>query len=120
MKGLDAARTIIGPFEFHEFRLLRELRILVTPDKGYPAIDLELCVQTESRRPAARICMRFHRISSLQIRDLGGEARIAGLNIADLSGDQLEGISWRVSDFEDGVIEFYARDAALIAASLVE
>ncbi len=95
MQGLDKAQSVIGEFRFPEFRLLRELRLSVTPDGGHPIIDLEICLETESRQPPARLCMRFHQVSSLQIRELGGEARIQGFDIADLSDRQLENVRWQ-------------------------
>ncbi len=120
MKGLDATRSIIGEFRFPEFRLLREFRVFVTPDDGHPVIGVEICLETESREPPARLSMRFHGVSSLQIRDLGGEARIPGFDVADLSDRHLEGISWQVLDFEESVIGFYAKDAEIVAASVLE
>ena len=119
MQGLDIARNAIGEFQFHEFRMLRELHLSVTPDGGNPVIDVEMCLATESRQPPARLCLRFHQVSSLQIRDLSGEARIQGFDIADLSDRQLENISWQVFDFEDGVIRFYAKDAEITSASII-
>lgn len=121
MQGLDTARNAIGEFRFYEFRLLRELRLSVTPndENGHPIIDLEICLDTDSRQPPARLCMRFHRVSSLQIRDLGGEARIGGFDIEDLSNSQLENIRWRVRDFEEGVIGFFAEDAEITSACIL-
>ena len=117
IKGLDAARNAIGEFQFHEFRMLREMHLSVTPDDGLPVIGVELCLETESRVPPARLCLRFSNVSSLQIRDLSGEARIQGFDIVDLSNRQLEGVNWQVFDFEEEIIGFYAKDAEITAAS---
>lgn len=120
MQGLDAAHATIGNFRFPEFCLLRQLRALVMRDEGHPVIDVELCLESESRQPPAMIRIVFHGVSSLQVRDLGGEARIAGFDVADYSDRQLEGIRWRVFDFEDDAIDFYAEDAEIVAASVIE
>ena len=64
--------------------------------------------------------MRFRAVSSLQVRDLGGEARIPGFDVADLSDRHLERINWQVFDFEESVISFYAEDAEIVAASVLK
>ena len=120
MQGLEAARNAIDEFRFPEFRMLREMHLTVTPDDGHPVVDVVMCLETESRQPPARLCLRFHQVSSLQIRDLSGEARIQGFDIADLSDRQIENVNWQVFDFEDEVISFYAKDAEITSASIVE
>jgi len=124
MKGLDTARNAIGEFDFHEFRLLRELRVSVTPRslvsvKIHPVVDVEICLETESRQPPARICLRFSEVRSLQIQELGGEACIHGFDVVDVSDRQLEGISWYVHDYEESVISFWSKDAEVLAASAI-
>lgn len=120
MQGLEAALAAIGNFQFPEFCLLCQLSVSVVRHNGRSAIDLELLLRSKSRQPPATIRMVFHGVSSLQVRDLNGEARIGGFDIADYSDRQLEGIRWRVFDFEDDVIAFYAEDAEIVAASVIE
>jgi len=120
MEGLDVARNAIGEFRFPEFRLLRKLRVSAMPAHGQSIINIELALETDSRQPPARLCMRFRAVSSLQVRDLGGEARIPGFDVADLSDRHLERINWQVFDFEESVISFYAEDAEIVAASVLK
>ena len=119
MQGLDDAQSSIGEFQFHEFQVLRELRLSVIPKERSSIINVEMCLETVSRQPPARLNLRFYEVSSVQIRDLSGETHIQGFDIVDLSDRQLENIYWQVFDFEDNVINFYAKDAEITSASII-
>jgi hypothetical protein len=119
IQGLDIAQNTIGEFKFHEFHMLREFHLRVMPGDEYTNISVGMCLEAELRQPAARICLRFLQVSSLDISELSGQARIQGFNIADFSDRQLEDINWHVCDFEDQVISFYAKSAEITSASVI-
>lgn len=121
MPGLTAARGVIGEFTFCEFSQLRLFRASVTPaDEGHPAIEVEMHMEAPARRPPCMLVLRFGGVQSLQIRDMGGEAAISGFDVVDASDRQLENIHWRIEDFEEGVVEFFAATAEILSASLIE
>jgi len=119
IKGLDVAKNIIGNFEFHEFKLLQEFHTFTVQDDGGTSIDIQIIMDTDERQPLSRICMQFHKISMLNIHDFGNESRIDGFDIVDISGHQLENISWQIFDFENDTISFYAKDVEIISAKLL-
>jgi hypothetical protein len=120
MQGLENAKNAIGEFRFPDFCKLREMHLLVELNEGHPVIILELCLETEKRQPAARLCVKFHQVSSLTIKELSGDARIQGFDIADISNRQLDDIRWQVFDFENGALGFYAKDSEITSASIIE
>ena len=114
--GSDAAREVLGEFSITEFRRIRELHF---SDSGlgdeYEPM-LEMVVESEDRSPNCRMRIHFEGIRGLSLEEFGGgQTRITGLAIDDISDRGWERIYWEVIDFEDGMLKFYARSARIVS-----
>jgi hypothetical protein len=113
--GIQRAREVFGNFELHHFSRVVELRWYLPDESALPCIDMTLSAATEKRR--GRIRLRFEGVSDFKIEDWGsGNAVINGLDIADVSNRQLEGIVWQVFDYEDGKVNFFCSSAEVLSA----
>lgn len=114
IKNFDKAKHALGDFQFSEFRIVREFRFYETASKSIYNVDMAL--ESESRKQNYKLTLTFHQVSGLKIDNFGGgETRIIGFDIKDMSKNQWEGISWKISDYENNMIEFYAKMVEVIS-----
>jgi len=120
MKGLNAAKAAIGEFQFSQFQRIWEIRLTVYARKNErTVVNLYMVLEAENRKPAARLQLLFKDVHSLHIDEIDRDGHIRGLEIEDISGDQLENVSWRVRDYEEGSIAFYSSEAEVVGAEAV-
>ncbi len=111
---------MIGKFEFDEFRLVEKMTFRVIESTTSPVQVLELHMHTDRRDRAARIRLRFIGVANLKIDSWPpGQVTLAGFEIFDISEHQLEGLAWRVSDYEERAIDFFCKEVGIVSASLV-
>ncbi len=118
--GYEQAAKILGEFRFSEFLIVRELRFYETPSGSSPTQNIELIVECERRSPNYRLELRFSGVSGLKLQHFGGgQTRIIGLDILDVSQKQWEGISWEVIDYEHDDLAFFAKTAEIVSIAAV-
>ncbi len=116
--GLELAKEAMGIFSFSEFRIVRDLHFYEVTIDDQTTQSIELTLDSEDRAPNYRLHLRFQGVSNLRIDGFGGgETRVIGFDIVDLSDGQLENIAWEVIDFENDAIQFYAMSAEIVSVS---
>jgi hypothetical protein len=115
INGLEAARDILGQFDFREFSTLVELHFLSVSER-HAIYDVELLLQSVSRTPNFAMRIRFHGIQGLSLGPIGGGlAQIPGLYIDNIAERGWEGLFWKIGDFEDSRISFHAADVSILS-----
>jgi hypothetical protein len=112
--GLDQAYKRIGKFKWNEFRIIRELRFY---EMVYGAgQNIDLVVESEDRHPNYQLRLTFCDVSGLKLDDFGGgQTRIMGLEIVNITEKQWDGINWEVLDFENKIMEFRSKTAEIVS-----
>jgi hypothetical protein len=118
--GIQKASSTLGKFEFSEFRIIRELHFSANACEGGASCNVDLVVESEDRTPNYQIKISFSGVSGLKCQGFGGgETRVAGLDVMDISGRQWEGLHWELVDFENDTLEFCAATAEIISVTPV-
>lgn len=108
MMSAEDLRQLLGR-PLSDFSELRELRLAQGPDSdGDSELRVDLVMTTRDGR--ARVELRAFGVQAFQVEFAGTPAQISGLDVQDLRPRQLEGLSWRVFDYEERDIEFLCRD----------
>lgn len=114
--GFDQAEKKLGKFQFSEFRIVREIRFYEMFNEFGLSQNVDLVIESEDRNPNYQIKLTFCGVSGLDLNHFGGgETRIIGLDIVDITEKQWENKHWEVLDYEDGVLKFRAKTAELIS-----
>ena len=114
IRGLAEALKVLGRFDPIEFPLLIEF--LLRTDIHRRESTVELLLQSVENPSARWVRLRFTHVKDLNlIQEAGRPIQISGLEIYDVSNNQLEGINWRVRDFEDSGFRFWCRDVEILA-----
>ena len=101
LPGHDEAEQLIGEFTLHEFRLLSKLSLHISVDHDGPVQKIDLVLTTNKRVPPARMHLRFSHVSGFKTAEWpGGVINIAGLDVVNMSQNQMDGINWQVFDYE--------------------
>ena len=118
--GFDQAAKVLGEFRFSEFRIVRELHFYETRDDSGQTQNIDLVVESEDRNPNHQLKLTFCGVAGLRLDDFGGgQTRVIGLDIVDVTEKQWEGIFWEVLDFENNAMEFRAKTAEIVSVSPV-
>ena len=118
LHGYEMALSILGEFQFRDFSLVRELRFYEEMGGDRPIQNLEMIIESEKREPNYRLCLKFSGVSNLRLSNFGGgETRIAGFDVVDVTDRQWEKISWEVLDYEDGDLAFYAFTGQVVSVT---
>lgn len=84
-----------------------------TPGSGYSLVAV---LETDQFDETYQLCIRFTGVQNLNLAGFGCLTQITGFSIEDVSDHQLEGIHFRVSDYENDVLRFWCKTAEVIAA----
>ncbi len=119
MQGAHRIQEVAGQLFLHELRVIRDFSVRQDLRSGSPVLTVAMVMETEDRSPNVRVKMAFSHVSSLRVEIAGGEARIIGFDVRDISDRQWESARWEVLDFEDEVLRFYCRDAQVDGVELL-
>lgn len=100
------------------FAAFPNVRALSLVDVSGDGTEYSLNLELESDHPekALRLKMRFGGVRDLRLAHFGNRpTRVTGLDVLDVSSSQLEGVTFRVVDFENDMIRFVCRDAAIVS-----
>jgi len=116
MTGLEKAENLLGKFKFSEFRIIRELHFYESRVESDHIQHIDLVVESEDRSPNYQLMFKFGGVTGLRLDDFGGgQTRIIGLDIIDITENQWERVSWEVTDFENNAMEFRAKTAEIVS-----
>jgi len=114
IEGMEKAKSILGNFSFSEFCIVRELRYYEASESSGSVQSIDLHLETAGRKQNYRIKLVFSQVSGFRLDGFGGgQFRITGLNISDVSDRQWSGINWEISDYENNALEFRSFAAAI-------
>ena len=112
--GIEKAKQILGNFQFSEFSVVRELRYYEVPVDSSWIQMLDLVIESTGRTPNYRMKLVFSKVCALRLEGFGGgQFRITGLGISEVSGRQWEEINWEVYDYEANAVQFYSSSASI-------
>jgi len=112
---LHELRARLPAMDLCDFPVVRELRYQDSEEEGASVRTLDLVMESENRRPNHRLWLRFDGVSDLRLERFGGgQTRIIGLALDDIGDRGWESIAWEVSDYENGMLRFYAANATLV------
>lgn len=98
----------IGKFALCEFRIVREIHLYEDFENGHWVADVVL--QSEDRPRNFRFKLHFEGVSRFSVRDFGGgETRVIGLDLADISDRGWEDANVELVDFEHNAIYLVAK-----------
>jgi len=111
VKRFEIVQKLWPGFQFYYLKLIKEIRLWQVGNQ----INLELKISSVDCQQDFLARIRFEGVSCLNFRDFDGpEIEIKGFEILDISNDQWEGKKWKVSDFENNAISFYADSAEIV------
>jgi hypothetical protein len=120
MRGIELIRSLPGDVHLFDLRFLRALSIRAEREGDRPSLSVTVVLETEDRAPNYRVKMTFFDVRSLQISLPGGEGRIDGFDVLEISDRQWEGIRWSVVDHEEDLLHFFCRDAQVDEVGVAE
>ena len=117
LQGYSQAKEGISGFHLPLSGFLRELHLSCSCSEEDRAdvyvVDISLVAEAEGSPCVVRL--RFEGVQGLTLKEFGRRPQqITGFNVVDMLGDQWDGLSWHVEDYENGVIDFYARTARIV------
>lgn len=105
IRGIDLLATSTAKLSLSEFSTVD--RLLFSAVRGSARYDLELVLLTDGLSSNFRACIRFERVSGLELKEFGGSiAQVRGLEIHDISDAGWEQKNWEVRDFENSRVSF--------------
>lgn len=120
VEGLFRAQEKIPGFVFSRCRVLRELRFREDEEADHTH-RLDIDFYTEDYDSVFEIKFLFKGITRLHLGGLGGgESRIIGFDIIDISYRGWEDINFEVIDFEGNLISFLCKNAMIVSIEKVE
>ncbi|MFZ5876325.1 MAG: hypothetical protein ACOYXU_07940 [Nitrospirota bacterium] len=120
IEGIDRARDILGEFRLSEFRIVRELHFYESHRESNLIQNIDMVVESEDRSPNYQMKFTFSGVSGFSISDFGGgQTRVIGFDVKDVSDRQWEGVSWEVIDFENNAIRFLSKTADIVSVNRV-
>lgn len=112
---LHELRARLPAMDLCDFSVVRELRYRDLDEDGASLRRLDLVVESEDHRPNHRLWLRFDAVSDLRLERFGGgQTRVIGLALDDIGDRGWENVVWEVSDYENGMLHFYAANATLV------
>lgn len=121
LRGEDAVVAAVGRWHPGDVVLIEEAtyvaETLGEPD-GARARLVVLVQSRESHRSRwpdwgdnmTRLSLHFECVREFSLKSVGGTLQVAGFDIVDEADSQLDGIRYRVIDYEEGVIGLVCRD----------
>lgn len=90
------------------------------PVKNGASYSVRLSMQADEEGKRVVATMLFLGVTELKLQSFGASiTQITGLDVVDVSDRQLEGISFQVTDYEHGVIEFFCASAEIIRVETI-
>ena len=106
--GQDKIEAVIGRTGYTAFSKVSALTFWEDSELAEPGYSVTLALESDRPGENYRIRMRFSGVKDLTLKDFGGwPTQITGFDIIDISERQLEGIWFKVTDYENGVIRFF-------------
>ena len=100
IEGLDKAKARLGNFEFNEFRIIRRFCFYDLDRGSSSQKEIEIVLDSDRRNSNFSLTLRFGGVSGLRLAGFGGgETRIIGFDIQDISNKQWENLNWEIIDF---------------------
>jgi hypothetical protein len=107
IKGRSKLDAVAGPRGYAMFSKVRSMTFFEDCQGPRPGYSLVLELESESPAERYRLRVRFTGVKELEVRGFGScPTQVTGLDVVDVSSDQLEGIRFRVDDYENGAIRF--------------
>ncbi len=108
--GIEKIREILPQFTFHHFRILREFRFYKESEEEGVVQKVNVILESESLSPNYRLLVCFGHVRGVRINDFGGgETRLVGFDVIDISDRQWDSIEFQVVDFENKMMELFCK-----------
>ncbi|HOW73056.1 MAG TPA: hypothetical protein PKY77_20870 [Phycisphaerae bacterium] len=121
IKGADKVEKALGSLELSKFRIVRQLCFEEKDTDGRVVQCVHLVLETEDTNPRVRAQFDFNGVSGLQVNKFGGgETRIVGFDIVDISDRHWQHLNWEVIDYEDGCLRFHCDTAQVTALEVLQ
>lgn len=122
MENTKLAIDVYGKWDSTDVAYITELHWVTSNE---PSLTLVTFVQPrpqeggcwpDKRRGWHRVVIKFEGISGFNLQGFGpGPQQVMGFVVDSISERGLDGLNYHVDDYENGVIEFYSRTAALLS-----
>lgn len=109
IKGIEKIKTVLPGWSANDIAFIKQF--------SWESGDLHLTCFSQARQPDGwpdmeelfyEIGIIFEKVSDLQLRISGGHLfQVSGLVIEDIQSSGLEGINFRVEDYENGDLSFW-------------
>lgn len=116
VKGIESITSVAPDFSWNRCRDVASVSILRGTDESESRVSIELV--SEDLTANVRVRLNCHGVGRLQFNTPSVDSmRLVGLAVENIAHRQMEGLGWRVWDYENGDLELLCRD---VDAELVE
>lgn len=118
--NVDLVLEALGHFSICDFPIVRELRFFESFDGSERTQRVLLRIESERLNENYLLSVMFDGVINLRLSGFGnGTKRIEGLQIDDVSANQLEGVRWEIYSVEDVSFGFCAKTAEICSITKI-